>query len=236
MAVNLLSDELKSDMTYLIPPITKEQIVKETNALIYHFKKFGICYEGDVSYPSSSSYLANITPETVVSASHGSAAQSYINRLDFLYIPVEFGDIINQINLIINILKSGIITSSYFFEQMRNAIYVNTSSISIRNGYAALDYSNDLNTRISSISNIFLPATYETVIDTLNSIIALFKINARIIDAHDFTLLIYDLQLEAEFSGRRNYGSASDTTFTDEIDYGGANTVTEEFQSNLELN
>lgn len=235
MAVNLLSDELKSDITYLVSPITKEQIVKVTNALIFHFKYFGVCFEGDIDYPSSSSYLANITPETVVSATHGNAARLYLNKLKYLNIPVELGEIVNQINLVINILKSGTITSSYFFENMKNEIYTRTSSISIRNGYAELGYSNDLATKISIIQEISLPINYQDIIDTLNSIVALFKEDSRIIDANDFALLIYDLKIEAGFSGRRDYGNST-TIGDDIINYGKATAVTEEFQSNLDLN
>lgn len=231
MATNLLSDELKSGMTYIKPPITKEIIVKEVNALIYHFKEFGVCYESDIVYPSGSNYLASTTPQTIVIQNHGQAAEDFINKLNYLYIPVELNDITYQINLIIDILKSGTITSSYYAEHLKNDIYIHSSDIAARNSFSNLNYGNDLGTKISALQKISLPVSYYDLINEINTIISLFKINSRIIDASDFRLMIYALKAEkASVEGSRDFGHASSTGST--VNYGEARTTPEEFQSN----
>lgn len=278
MATNLLSDELKSDMSYLVPPITQEQIAKEVNALIFHFKTFGICFESDINLPplvpitetfylldidsfylldsennnlvvkgnSSTEYesvLDKVTEENIVKFNHGQIARDLIDNLRYIYLPVDLREIVTNLNIIIEILKSGDspVVSSFYFENTLDYLYKYTPSIKNRNGYSNLGFENNLSTKILALNKILLPVKYSVLIETINYLIRLFKEDSRIIDANDFKLLIYALKKEERDNhltdkGIRDYGNSSKNGEDDTIfDYGDSTSTSWEFQSNFNL-
>ena len=211
MAVNLLSDELKSGMTYIVPPVTKEKLVHQVNALVYHLKHYGICfYNTDVKALSGSDYLANLTPQNVVNTKFGAFVQEHINRLEYLTIPVNLNDIVTNLNLMYNIFKQnmGYLNSDYV-DWYRYQIYANTPGLS---GHIATKQISvpeyNLITKIQSLEKLQFPISYDSIITQINNYINLYKGEPRVIDANDLRLLIVALKEELSVDDI-DYGNAS---------------------------
>lgn len=202
MAINLLNDELKSSIIKLIPPITKERIIREINGLIYHLKQYGICRISDVVKPSGSDFLASTDVDSIISSNFGSTTSASIQSLEYLYIPCEYKDIVNRINSIISIISTaGDLTSSYYYEYLKFLIYEGSPSLSGRNSLTRYNYDSAetaLRAKISKLKSISLPIKSSDLINSINNIIDLYKGEARLVDANDFKLLIYSLKEETK--------------------------------------
>lgn len=243
MAVYLLSDELKSDLHYLIPPITKEEIIRCLNSLIYHLKFFGICYKSDIIHPSGSDYIKDTSISKICLVDHGLKVKELISNLKYLTLPLNMSDVVNQVNLIIEIFKTDAnICSSYDFEQLRANIYKYSPSLDDKGAIFYINTNNNLSQKINKLSYLKFPLKNQDIINILNDIINLYKGNnsdknikirdARIIDAQDYRALISALKEEADEEGLVDYGNASTKNAT--IDnYGNSGESNYEDQANF---
>lgn len=240
MATYLLSDEFKSDLLILIPPITNEQIIRDINALIYHFRFFGVFDREEVKVPLNYN-LNNITTESILDKEHGSyIARETIKLLNYLYLPIEIDKVIFQLNLIVKIIKNTKFYSKREFDSLRDNLYRNTPILRDREAIynpSVGSSEESLSERINKINylNYDDNLSYSSIISLINNIINLFRGKDYIIDSQDLRLLIRDLKTELLNEQNLDYGNISVVQNTKD-NYLLSDSTNGEFQKNYIIN